>query len=71
MNFMLFPRIFLLLQAQSHANSLAGAYPRGYGASIELIKKKKEKAFFPPIFTTDRLKNNENIIDDRPFNFIT
>ena len=39
MNFMLSQRIFLLLQAQSHANSLAGAYPRGYGALIELIKK--------------------------------
>ena len=37
--YMLSPRMFLLLQAQSHANSLAGAYPRGYGASIEFIKK--------------------------------
>ena len=40
MNFiMLSQRIFLLLQAQSHANWLAGAYSRGYGALIELIKK--------------------------------
>ena len=30
---------FLLLQEQSHANSLAGAYFRGYRALIELIKK--------------------------------
>ena len=39
MNFMLSQRIFLLLQAQSHANSLADAYSLGHGALIELIKK--------------------------------
>ena len=65
---------FTFTSTQSHANSLTGAYPRGYGASIELIKN-KEKAFFPPIFTTDRptdpiiqakMTGNKNIIDDRP-----
>ena len=77
MKFMLSQRIFLLLQAQSHANSLAGTYSRGYGALIELIKKIRKKHFFdtfPPIFTTDRptdpifqdkMTGNKNIIDDR------
>ena len=75
MNFMLSQRIFLLLQALSHANLLAGAYSRGYGVLIALIKN-KEKAFFryfpayfycrptDPIFQA-RMTGNENIIDDR------
>ena len=78
MNFMLnSQRIFLLLHAQSHANSLAGAYSRGYKALIELNKKIRKKHFFNtirPIFTTNRptdpifqakMTGNENIIDDR------
>ena len=70
MNFMLSQRIFLLLQAKSHANSLAGTYPLGIREVNQVNKKIRKKHFSrlfllptDPIFQA-KMTGNENIIDD-------
>ena len=81
---MLSQQIFLLLQAQSHANSLVWALTLGdMIRDVNQVNKKIRKNhffdIFPPIFTTDRLTDpifqakmteNEIIIDDRLIDII-